>query len=124
MKNLWPLLAATLVLAIGTMSTPVEAQSAEERKAVSDSVNAENLRRLSAEFQADFERQEALVRAYLSKHPDKPRSFQKNGSTHYLKRMDRDGNPVYITTKSVDSEKKQASEQPIKVDPLHGGGAR
>ena len=39
--------------------TPVDAQSAEEREAMSDSVNAENLRRLSAEFQKDFERREA-----------------------------------------------------------------
>ena len=91
---------------------------------MSEFVNAENLRRLSAEFQADFERQEALVLAYLSKHPDKPRSFQKNGSTHYLKRMDGNGNPVYINTKSVDSEKKQAPEQPIEVDPLHRGVSR
>ena len=95
------------------MSTPIEAQSADERKAVSDSVNAENLRRLSAEFQADFERQEALVLAYLKQHPDKPRSFEKNGSTYYLKRIGPDGNPVYINTKSATS-----------ADPLHGGGSR
>ena len=73
----WPLLTAILALAISAMSMPVEAQSAEERKAVSDSVNSENLRRLSAEFQADFERQEALVLAYLSKHPDKPSRFRR-----------------------------------------------
>lgn len=95
------------------MSMPIEAQSAEERKAVIDSVNAENLRRLGAEFQADFERQEALVLAYLKKHPDKPRSFEKSGSTYYLKRMGPDGNPVYINTKSV-----------TNADPLHGGGSR
>ena len=95
------------------MSTPIEAQSAEERKALSESVNAENLRRLSIEFQVEFERQEALVLAYLSKHPDKPRSFEKNGSTYYLKRMGADGNPVYINTKSATS-----------ADHLHGGGSR
>ena len=95
------------------MSTPIEAQSADERNALSDSVNAENLRRLSAEFQADFERQEALVLAYLSKHPDKPRSFEKNGSTYYLKRMGPDGNPVYINTKSA-----------TNTNHLHGGGSR
>ena len=95
------------------MSTPIEAQSADERKALSESVNAENLRRLSIEFQVEFERQEALVLAYLSKHPDKPRSFEKNGSTYYLKRMGADGNPVYINTKSATS-----------ADHLHGGGSR
>lgn len=94
------------------MSMPIEAQSAEERKAVIDSVNAENLRRQGAEFRADFERQEALVLAYLSKHPDKPRSFVKNGSTYYLKRMGPDGNPVYINTKSI-----------TNTDALHGGGS-
>ena len=45
----------------------VLAQNADERKAIIDSVNAENLRRLSAELQADFERQEVLVLAYLKK---------------------------------------------------------
>ena len=95
------------------MSTLIEAQSADERRALSDSVNAENLRRLSAEFQAAFERQEALVLAYLKQHPDKPRSFEKNGSTYYLKRIGPDGNPVYINTKSATS-----------ADPLHGGGSR
>ena len=91
----------------------VNAQNTDERKAMINSVNAENLRRLSAEFQADFERQEVLVLAYLKKHPNKPRSFEKNGSTYYLKRMDPDGNPVYINTKSTTSS-----------DPLHGGGSR
>ena len=91
----------------------VDAQNADERKTISESVNAENLRRLSVEFQADFEHQEALVLAYLKQHPDKPRSFEKNGSTYYLKRMGADGNPVYINTKSATS-----------ADHLHGGGSR
>ena len=98
------------------MSTPIAAQSAEDRKAVSESVNAENLRRLGAEFQAEFERQEALVLAYLKQHPDKARSFEKNGSTYYLKRMDADGNPVYINTKRA--------AKSIHVDPSRGGGSR
>jgi hypothetical protein len=106
------------------MSMPTQAQSAEERKAVSDSVNAENLRRLSAEFQKDFERQEALVLSYLHLHPEKPRSFQKNGSTYYLKRIGDDGNPVYITTRSEYSAKHQPSDRPINLDPTAGGDAR
>ena len=105
----------------------VNAQSADERKALSDSVNAENLRRLSAELQADFERQEALVLAYLSQHPDKPRLFKKNGSTYYLKRMGPDGSPVYINTKSDATDthsKKQRSERSTNPDCSHGGGSR
>lgn len=95
------------------MSLPIYAQSAEERKAVIDAVNAENLRRLSAEFQADFERQEALVFAYLKQHPDKPRSFEKNGSTYYLKRLGPDGSPVYINSK-----------RSANTNPEQGGGSR
>jgi len=108
----------------------VDAQNADERKAVSDSVSAENLRRLSAELQLEFERQEALVLAYLTRHPDQPRTFEKNGSTYYLKRMGPDGNPVYINTKSAqdiqdaDRTKNQASEQSIRADSPHGGGSR
>lgn len=89
-----------------------------------DSVNAENLRRLSAEFQKNFERQEALVLSYLRAHPDKPRSFERNGSTYYLKRIGDDGNPVYITTKSADSAKHPPSDRPVKLDPTNGGGSR
>ena len=91
---------------------------------MSDSANAENLRILGAEFQKEFERQEALVIEYLSKHPEKPRSFEKNGSTYYISRIGVDGNPVYINTKRPHSEKKRASERPIKVDCLSGGGSR
>ena len=124
MINQWPLGALTLALGISTM---VNAQNADERKAVSDSVSAENLRRLSAELQLEFERQEALVLAYLKRHPDQLRTFEKNGSTYYLKRIGPDGNPVYINTKSThdaNRAKNQASEQSIKVDSPHGGSSR
>ena len=127
MINQWPLGALTLALGISTM---VDAQNADERKAVSDSVSAENLRRLSAELQLEFERQEALVLAYLKRHPDQLRTFEKNGSTYYLKRMGPDGNPVYINTKSTqadqddDHKKNSASKQSFGANSPHGGGSR
>ncbi len=108
----------------------VDAQNADDRKALSDSVSAENLRRLSAELQSEFERQEALVIAYLKRHPDQSRTFDKNGSTYHLKRIGPDGNPVYINTKSTqaaqdtDHAKTKASEQTNKADSPHGGGSR
>jgi len=117
-------LTATLALGISTMSTQIEAQSADERKAVVESADAESLRRLSVKFQADFERQEALVIAYLKKHPDTPRSFEKNGSTHYLKRIDDDGNPVYINTKNTDNTKHIASTRSANADREPDGGSR
>ncbi|MEO7279317.1 MAG: hypothetical protein ABIZ64_05280 [Casimicrobium sp.] len=80
---------------------------------MSESTNTENLLRLSAKFNAEFERQEARVLTYLANHPDKLRSFEKNGSTHYLKRIDADGNPVYIRTR-----------QRSGIDPVMGGGSR
>lgn len=106
------------------MSSEIEAQSAEERKAVVESADTEELRRLGVKFQAEFERQEALVLAYLKKHPDKPRSFEKNGSTHYLKRIDADGNPVYITTRNTDSQKHLASSRRSNVEHEPDGGSR
>ena len=127
MINQRPLFALTLALGFCTMA---DAQNADEIKTMSDSVNAENLRRLSVELLADFERQEALVLAYLKKHPNQSRTFEKNGSTYYLKRMGPDGNPVYINTKNTqetkgaDSATNRASERPIKADPLSWGGSR
>lgn len=119
-----PAFTATFALAVSLMSMPTEAQSAEERKAVTDTANADNLRRLGAQFQKDFERQEALVHAHLRTHTDKPRSFQKNGSTYYLKRIDDEGNPVYVTTKGAESAQHQPSERPINLDPTDGCGSR
>ena len=113
MKREWPLVAASIALVIGASSIRSDAQSAEERKALSESVNAETLLRLSVEFNAEFERQEKRVLNYLSNHPDKPRSFEKNGSTYYLKLIDPDGNPVYIGTRRRSS-----------VNPVDGGGSR
>lgn len=124
MNRLSLLLAATLTLGFGIVGTQTKAQSAEERKAVTESANLEGLRRLATEFQANFERQEAMVLVYLKKHPDKPRTFEKAGSTYYLKRIDEDGNPVYINTKISDGSKDFALSRPANVDHEHGGGAR
>ena len=80
--------------------------------------------RLSAEFQYEFEIQEARVQEYLSNNPKQTRSFTKGNSVYYLKRIGADGNPLYINTKFVrDGSKNVASGQLIKADTLYPDGS-
>ncbi len=119
--NKWPLLAVSLAL---TASTVVFAQSSDERKLLMQSTKANNLLRLSAEFQNEFEIQEARVQEYLSNNPKQTRSFSKGNSVYYLQRIGADGKPRYINTKFVrDGIKNVASGQLIKADTLYPGGS-
>ena len=119
--NKWPLLAVTVALTTGTA---VLAQTPDERKSMATSTITNNLLRLSAELQNEFELQELLVQEYLSNNPKQTRSFSKDNSVYYLSRIGSDGNPLYINTKFVrDSSKNLASGQLIKADQLYTGGS-
>ncbi len=125
MINQWHRSAVTVALCV---SATVVAQSADERKEISKLIQTDELARLAVELQAKFERDEARVFAYLSKHPEHQRSFEKNGSTYYLARMDAEGNPVYITAKSAANSASRptnrSSAEPIKAISLPGEGSR
>ena len=119
--NKWPLLAVTVALSVGMIAS---AQTADERKALSQSVKSRDLQRLSAEFQSDFEVQEVRVQQYLIDNPKLVRTFSKAGSVYYLSRIDADGSPIYINTKNTtDTTKNRASGQLIKADTLYAGGS-
>ena len=64
MKYLWPFLAATVALSIGSLAG---AQSADERKALGRSINQTELEQLGIEFQNNFNAQELRVQAYLAR---------------------------------------------------------
>jgi len=118
----WHFLAATAALGIGTLAG---AQTADERKALRQSVSAENLQRLGTELQGEFDRQEMRVRDYLGRNPGQVRVFQKNGATHYLSRLDAEGNPVYVKTRGGVNGTKSNRESGtlIKADQLYSGGS-
>ncbi len=122
MKHRWHYLAATAALGISGIAG---AQSVADRLAVSQLVNADSLQQLGAEFQADFDHQESRVREYLGRNPGQSRSFQKIGATHYLSRLDAEGNPVYIKTKGGVNGTKSNRESGalIKADQLYSGGS-
>ena len=121
MSNRWPLLALTAAINLSMSAT---AQTADERKVLSKSATISNLQRLSVDFQNEFERQEIDVQQYLADNPGQLRTFSKAGSVYYLSRMDADGQPVYINTKTVpDTSKNKASGQLIKADTLYQGGS-
>ena len=122
MKHSWPFFAAAAALTIGTLAA---AQTVEERKKLSQSVNAETLQQLGAEFQGEFDRQESRVWDYLARNPGQSRLFLKDGATHYLSRLDAEGNPVYIKTRGGTNGTKSNRESGalIKADQLYSGGS-
>ena len=125
MKYPWPFLAATAALSIGSLAG---AQSADERKALGRSINHTELTQLGVEFQNNFNAQELRVQAYLASRPEQTRSFQKDGRTLYLSRIDVEGNPVYIAARSAVSvsdvlKSNRESGALIKADQLYTGGS-
>ena len=120
--NKWPLTAVALACALSA-GTLVVAQTADDRKAVRQSINTTKLQQLRTDFQVEFERSEALVLDYLKRNPGLSRSLKVESSNHYLARIDVDGNPVYINSKDVSGHssgalKNLASGQLIKADSL------
>ena len=81
------------------------------------SVNKDSLKILQSQFQLKFNKEELAVAQYLKKHPKIKRTFVKDGSVYYLKKIDADGNPVYINTKN------KASGELIKANQLYSGGS-
>ena len=61
---------------------------------------------------------------YLLDNPSQLRSEVKNGVTHYLVRIDADGQPMFrVTRNDIDTQKNRASGQLIKADTLYPGGS-
>lgn len=93
------------------------AQTLEERTKNIKSVNKAKLESLKTEFQRQNVISEDKVLKYIRAHPKVKRTFVRDGSTYYLKKIDADGNPVYINTKNRDSGVL------IKADQLYKGGS-
>ena len=120
MKN-WLKLAigATTLAALAT-----HAQTAEERRTLRQPLEAEALTTLAEQFQAKFDADEARVAQYLRDNPKQLRAEVINGITHYLVRIDADGQPMFrVTRADVDTQKNRASGQLIKADSLYPGGS-
>ena len=96
----------------------VNAQTKEERVKNVEGVNKAKLEALKTDLQRQHVVSEVKVLKYLKAHPKVKRTFIKNGSTHYLHHIDRDGNPVYINTKN-----NRDSGVLIKADQLYKGGS-
>ena len=97
----------------------VQAQTEEERAKIIQSYNSGNARisALQIKAVADFAKNEKEVQAFLAKNPLVKRVFTKDGSAYFLKRIDAQGNPVYINTKN------KASGELIKANQLYSGGS-
>ena len=125
----WPLTAVAVAVALSA-GTLVVAQTADDRKVLSLSVNTAKMKQLTDAFQAQFDRDETAVDAFLQSNPGLKRSSNVNGASRYLTRIDADGQPVYIETKDsavsanpLQHLKNRASGQLIKADSLYPGGS-
>ena len=79
---------------------------------------------LANRFAAEAENDELRIAAYLLKYPRVQRTFEKDGSRYQLRRIDDEGNPIYINTKIGAVEVKNvASRQLIKASSLYPGGS-
>lgn len=96
-----------------TDSRPTEVRQATKTDALSS---------LAAEYQRQFDEQEAAVQRYLNANPGVQREVEKNGVRHRIIRIGQDGQPVYQVNRYV-SAKNVASAQLIKADALHPGGS-
>lgn len=103
------------MLSLGTIAL---AQTSEQRDEIKKSINTVELERLEHKFQKDYSLKEARVLEYLKANPIRKRSFTKDGSLYYLRSIDKNGNPLYINTKS-----NVASGQLIKANSLYSGGS-
>lgn len=100
------------------------AQTADQRKAVRQSIEATELGTLADKFQRQFEADEQQVLQYLRDNPALKREELKNGKLHYLVRIDAQGQPVYrVARDAAGNQKNRASGQLIKVDSLYPGGS-
>ena len=119
MKNWQKLVASAAILA----SFSVNAQNANQRKSVRESIEATELGTLADTYQRQFEADEAKVRQYLLDNPTVQREEIKNGKAHSIVRIDADGSPVFRVARDIGFLKNRASGQLIKADSLYPGGS-
>lgn len=105
------------LVGICILSLSAFSQTSQERIKNVDSINKVKLEELKTRFQTNYNNSEKKVQDYLKKNPKIKRTYLKNGSTHYLHHIDRDGKPVYINTKNKESGAL------IKTDQLYKGGS-
>lgn len=106
----------------------VNAQTAQERKALRSVMDVSALEQLAVDAQARFDLNQARVQQYLLANPQIQRTQVVNGRTQTMVRIDAEGNPVYQATRdgsvaSFGSLKNLASGQLIKADSLYLGGS-
>lgn len=100
------------------VSASLNAQTKDQRESIKKSNNNVTLKNVQNEFQKQFNQDEINVAEYLKKNPQVNRSFSKNRSNYYIKRIDKNGKPVYIKTKS-----NIESGTLIKANELYNGGS-
>lgn len=74
-------------------------QNNEQREKIQTSNNQRVLEEIRLKKQVEFEQDEVNVRGYLKRYPTLKRTLIKNRKIYYLKKIDEEGNPIYISIK-------------------------
>ena len=106
MKVWIKLVASTAVL----VSFSINAQNADQRKSVRESIAATELGALADKYQLQFEADEAGVRQYLLDHPTVQREEIINGKTHFIVRIDADGSPVLRVARDIGLKNRESGQ--------------
>ena len=97
--------------------TTIIGQTLQHRIQIQEKTSKNSLDSLVNIFAVKSKYEEAAIINYLQRNPETKRLFVKNGSVYYLKRISKDGLPVYINTKN------RASGEMIGVPQLYNGGS-
>src|SRR5438045_3950798 len=100
--TVWRKLVASAAVVI---SFSVNAQNADQRKFVRESIDANELGTLADKYQLQFESDEAGVRQYLLDNPSVQREEIINGKARFIVRIDANGNPVFRVARDTGSLK-------------------
>ena len=127
-KSVFSALSATFVASVFSsltlVATSASAQPLSERAVLIERTQTTAMSALRDRFTAEAAIDDERIQAYLLQNPGVQRTFVKDGSLYELRRIDDEGNPLYINTKNgAVGAKNVASGQLIKADSLYPGGS-
>ncbi|MBS1549017.1 MAG: S8 family peptidase [Bacteroidetes bacterium] len=93
------------------------AQTVEDRQEIVKNINPKEMALIKTKLDAAYQQDEENVKQYLASHRNVERSFYKNGNSYFLKRIDKDGNPIFINTKDT------TANTTVKVNSIQNGGS-
>ncbi len=107
-----------LIALLLNVGSTVFGQTAQDRIKVQQNVSLSKLDSLNTSFTARFQKDEERINEYILQHPKTKKTFVKDGAFYFLRRISKDGDPIYIKTRS-----NRESGTLIGADAIYAGGS-